>query len=246
MRARSAVALGAGGLLAAQWAPAVAVVSTRVARLVGVPTSLPSERGVLLTFDDGPHPLGTPAVLEELDRARAPAVFFVTGEQATRFPTLVSEIAAAGHEIAVHGDRHQSRRQWTRRLVAEDTMRALDAISRVTAPAPRLYRPPHGVFSLSGLASIRALGLAPLLWSKWGRDWERRATAATIARRATAGIRAGDVVLLHDADHYAVASSWRRTVASLPSILERLRELGLEAARVRPDASGAAGLSLTS
>lgn len=245
MRTRGAVALGVSGVLAAHWAPAAAAVSPRIARFVGIPTSLPSERGVLLTFDDGPHPLGTPAVLAALDHARTPAAFFVTGEQVARYPALVAEIAAAGHELAVHGDRHQSRRQWTRRLLVEDTTRALEAIADATPVTPRLYRPPHGVFSLSGLAAIRTLGLAPLLWSKWGRDWERRATAETIARRATEGIRAGDVVLLHDADHYAAPASWRRTVASLPWILARLRELGLEVAQVRPEGSGGAGLALT-
>src|SRR5262249_25462908 len=161
-------------------------------------------------FDDGPHPEGTPAVLAALDRARAPAVFFVSGEQARRHPSLISEIVSAGHEVAVHGYRHRTRHQWSRRLLAEDTLRALDAISSASAPEPRLYRPPHGVFSLTGLRSVRDLGLSPLLWSKWGRDWEQRATARTIARRAAGGIIAGDVVLLHDADHYCAAGSWRK------------------------------------
>jgi peptidoglycan/xylan/chitin deacetylase (PgdA/CDA1 family) len=233
VRSRSAVALGIGGLLAAHWAPAAAAVSPAAARLLRLRTTFPSERGVLLTFDDGPHPQGTPAMLSALDEAHAPAMFFVSGEQAARHPELVREIAAAGHELALHGYRHQTRRQWDRRLLADDTRRSLDAVSAAAGAVPRLYRPPHGVFSLTGLQLIRALGLEPLLWSKWGRDWERCATAAGIALHGTAGIRAGDVVLLHDADHYGARGNWRATAAALPLIVERIAAAGLAAASVR-------------
>ncbi len=227
------MALTAGGAVVAQWVPASAAVLPPVARALGIPTTLPSGRGVLLTFDDGPHPQGTPAVLAELDLARAPAVFFITGEQAVRHPELVREIAAAGHELGVHGHRHQTRRQWCHRLLADDTRRALDAVSAAAGAMPRLYRPPHGVFTLTGLRLIRGLGLEPLLWSKWGRDWERRATASSIAHHATAGVRAGDIVLLHDADHYGAHGSWRATAAALPEIADRIAAAGLRAASVR-------------
>jgi peptidoglycan-N-acetylglucosamine deacetylase len=240
---RRSLAVGSCGLLSAQWLPAAAVASPAVARLLGIRTTLPSERGVLLTFDDGPHPRGTPAVLRALGRAGAPAVFFVSGEQAATFPGLVGEIVAAGHEVALHGYRHQTRRQWTRRLLADDTRRALEAISRAAAVVPRLYRPPHGVVSATGLLLVRSLGLTPLLWSRWGRDWQGRATASTVARRATDGIRAGDVVLLHDADHYGAPDSWRTTVAALPLILARVEAAGLEPASVR-SRPGGIGLAL--
>jgi peptidoglycan-N-acetylglucosamine deacetylase len=201
--------------------------------VLGIPTRLPSDRGVLLSFDDGPHAEGTLAVLAALDRAGIPAVFFVSGEQAERHPGLVREIAASGHELALHGYRHQTRRQWDRRLLADDTRRVLDTLSGAADSCPRLYRPPHGVFSLTGLRLIRGLGLEPLLWSKWGRDWERRATAETIADDATVGLRAGDVVLLHDADHYGAQGSWRATAAALPMIVEGIAAAGLEPASVR-------------
>ena len=54
----------------------------------------------------------------------------------------------------------------------------------------------------------------------WGRDWVRSTTPVAIAARATRGLTAGDVVLLHDADHYSSADSWRRTAAALPVVLE--------------------------
>ncbi len=73
-----------------------------------------------------------------------------------------------------------------------------------------------------------AARLAPGAWSQWGRDWSRRATAASIARRCSADARAGDIVLLHDADYYSAPGSWMRTVAALPLLLEELDARGLK------------------
>jgi peptidoglycan-N-acetylglucosamine deacetylase len=224
--------LAAGGAVVVHWTPAPAALFPPVADALRIPTRLPSTRGVLLSFDDGPHPRGTPAVLAELETAGAPAVFFVSGEQAARYPELVRETTAAGHQVAVHGYWHQTRRQWSRRLLADDTRRALEIVGAAAGAIPRLYRPPHGVFSLPGLRLIRDLGLEPLLWSRWGRDWERRATASTVAHRAATELCAGDVVLLHDADHYGTPGSWRATAAALPRILDRITAAGLEPAAV--------------
>jgi peptidoglycan/xylan/chitin deacetylase (PgdA/CDA1 family) len=203
----------------------------RAAVLFGIPTTV-GGKGVLLTFDDGPHPDGTPAVLEELDRLAVSAVFFVTGEQVERYPQLVGAVAAAGHELGLHGYRHQTRRQWSARLLADDVRRACEAVEDAAGTSPRLYRPPHGVFTLTGLRVIHELGLDPLLWSKWGRDWERRATPETIAARATANLAPGDVLLLHDADHYSAHESWRMTAAALGPIVDRIVAAGLQTASI--------------
>jgi len=230
------LAVAAGGAVAAHWSPAAAVVLPGAAALFGIPTTV-GGNGVLLTFDDGPHPDGTPAVLEELDRLAVSAVFFVTGEQVERYPQLVGAVGAAGHELGLHGYRHQTRRQWSARLLADDVRRAREAVENAAGTSPRLYRPPHGVFTLTGLRLIRELGLEPLLWSKWGRDWERRATPETIAARATAGVAPGDVLLLHDADHYSTRGSWKATAAALDPITQRIEAAGLQTAS-RPEEPG--------
>ena len=235
---RRLVPLAIGGAVAAHWAPAVAAVVPAAAWAFGIPTRNPDGAGVLLSFDDGPHAEGTPAVLAELERAGAHAVFFVCGEQVERRPEIVREVVAAGHEIGLHGYRHQTRRHWTRALLLDDTQRALDAVGAATGSVPLLYRPPHGVFSLSGLRVIRDLGLEPLLWSKWGRDWQPRATPLSIARRATARIAARDIILLHDADHYSARGSWRATVSALPPIFAGLAREGLETERWRESRAG--------
>jgi peptidoglycan/xylan/chitin deacetylase (PgdA/CDA1 family) len=203
----------------------------RLARAYGIERR--TDRNVVaLTFDDGPHPQGTPATLEALARRGATATFFLVGEQVDRHPGVARAIVEAGHEVAVHGYRHTLLLRRRADALAADFDRAFASIESATGVAPALYRPPYGVFSERGLRLAQARGWRPLLWSRWGRDWERRATAESIARRASRDLCPGDVVLLHDSDAYSSADSWRSTVAALPSLLDAIAALGVEASAV--------------
>lgn len=211
--------------------PALAAHVPSLARAYGIECRL-ERRDVALTFDDGPHAQGTPAVLEELARGGATATFFLVGEQVDAHPALARAIVEAGHEVAVHGYRHTLLLRRRMRELAADLDRAVASIESATGVAPTLYRPPYGIFGAGALAHVRARGWRPLLWSRWGRDWERRATPESIARRATRSLGPGDVVLLHDSDAYSSADSWRNTVAALPSVLDAVASLGVAASPV--------------
>ncbi len=197
-------------------------------RLLGVEDRTSSGRGYALTFDDGPHAQGTPAVLETLAREHVRATFFLVGEQVLRNPSLAGEIADAGHAIALHCHRHRNLLRLSPRQVHEDIARAQEIIATHAGRVPELYRPPYGVLNASALRLARARGWRTLLWSHWGRDWELRATPASIAARVTDGAGAGAVLLLHDADDYSAPGSWRRTAQALPRVLETLAARGLE------------------
>jgi peptidoglycan/xylan/chitin deacetylase (PgdA/CDA1 family) len=225
--------LALGG--AAWAAPALAPIAPPVAAALGLPRRLgdgPSDERVYLTFDDGPHPQGTAAVLEALADHGAKATFFCVGEQAERYPSLCAEIAAAGHSIALHGQRHRCQLRLTPGQVADDLDRGTETLARLTGSAPTTYRPPYGIFSPAGVHAARHRDFDLLLWSRWGHDWRRRISPQAIAAEATENLGAGDVVLLHDADHYNAAGSWRRTVDALPAIFERIDELGLRATSI--------------
>jgi peptidoglycan/xylan/chitin deacetylase (PgdA/CDA1 family) len=213
--------------------PALAPVMPSVCRALGVPRTLTgSEAAVAVTFDDGPHPEGTPAVLDALERAGARATFFLIGEQVARYPALTAEIAAAGHGIAVHGHRHRNQLRLAPGALRSDLERGIAAIAEATGATPSLYRPPYGIFSAGGLAGVRARGLDTLLWSRWGRDWAASATPDSIVRLVTRELEAGDVLLLHDADHYSVPGSWRATAAALPRVLDEIARRGLRTVAV--------------
>jgi peptidoglycan/xylan/chitin deacetylase (PgdA/CDA1 family) len=226
-------ALAAAGAGLVHAVPSLAPVVPPLGRALGVTLREEGLDGVALTFDDGPHPRGTPAVLEALREAGAAATFFLVGEQVERRPALVAEIVAAGHRVELHSHRHHTQLRMSGRQVAADGERARTAIEEAGGQAITAYRPPNGIFSAGGLRAVRRRGWRPLLWSRWGRDWERRATADSIARRSGAGLRAGDVVLLHDADFYSAPDCWVRTVAALPAILEALEAGGLSSRVLR-------------
>ena len=195
---------------------------------LGLPRRLRGTDGVALTFDDGPHPEGTPAILDALARAGAHATFFVIGEQVERRPALLAEVAAAGHVVALHGYRHRLQLRLRAREVEDDLARGIAAIEDAIACRPTLHRPPFGIYSPAGLATARAVGLQPLLWSRWGKDWRKFTTPERIAARCTRDLGPGDVILLHDADFYSAHNSHRRTAAALKRVLTELsaRELG--------------------
>ncbi|HLK42104.1 MAG TPA: polysaccharide deacetylase family protein [Thermoleophilia bacterium] len=211
----------------AELRPSLAPVLPAVARAYALPRTLPGVAGVALTFDDGPHPEGTPMILEVLAREGERATFFLVGEQVRRRPGLAAEIVAAGHAVALHGDRHRLQLRLSANAVCEDLARGVEAVATATGVAPTLHRPPYGIYSLAGLTAARTAGLRPLLWSRWGKDWRKFTTPARIAARAARDLERGDVILLHDADFYSSHHSHRRTAAALPVIIAEIRRRGL-------------------
>jgi peptidoglycan/xylan/chitin deacetylase (PgdA/CDA1 family) len=209
--------------------PALAFNSPRLRRALGVEDRTASGRGWAITFDDGPHAQATPAVLEVLAGRDVPATFFLVGEQVLRNRSIAAEIAARGHAIGLHCHRHRNLLRLSPRQVREDHARAVAAIEDATGMTPELYRPPYGILNAEALRSARRAGRRTFLWSHWGRDWDRRATPASVAALVTDGAGEGAVLLLHDADDYGSPDCWRATAAALPRVLDTLAERGLQA-----------------
>jgi peptidoglycan/xylan/chitin deacetylase (PgdA/CDA1 family) len=192
-----------------------------------LPRRIDHSAGVALTFDDGPHREGTPAMLEVLEAADAKATFFLCGEQVEREPALAAEIVAAGHTAALHGYRHRNMLRLPPRAFVEDLERGIAAIEDAVGLRPEIYRPPYGIFSYPGMVEVRARGLRSLLWSRWGHDWRADRPPQKIAAEVTRDLDAGEVLLLHDADYYSEPRCWRGTAVALPMVLERIRSAGL-------------------
>lgn len=207
---------------------ALAPVYADAARSLSLPRTLAGAAGVAVTFDDGPHPEGTPAVLEVLAAAEARATFFLIGEQVERRPELVTRILAEGHAVGLHGYRHRLQLRLSSAAVADDIRRGLAVVSDAAGVAPAWHRPPFGIYSPAGLRAVREAGLSPLLWSRWGKDWRRFTTPRRIVRRTSRALIGGDVILLHDADFYSSQGSHRKTAAALGPLLTELKRRKLD------------------
>lgn len=184
--------------------------------------------GVALTFDDGPDPDGTPAVLAALDGLGWSATFFLLGSQVLRHPDVARSIVEAGHEVAVHGHEHRLHLTRGPGALLADLRTATQVITDTTGTSPRWFRPPYGVLTTGTLLAARPLGLTPALWTAWGRDWSGR-TGPEVAATVLSGLREGGTILLHDSDCTSVPGSWRGTVASLPILAEALDRRGWQA-----------------
>ncbi|HVM67316.1 MAG TPA: polysaccharide deacetylase family protein [Acidimicrobiales bacterium] len=226
----------ARGALALTAAAAAAYAAPSVARLLpprwrATPhlSGVGDPRHVALTFDDGPDPASTPAVMDALAELGWHATFFLLGNMTSACPGLAADLVAAGHEVAVHGWSHAGAIRRSPGWLADDVRRCRDAVFAATGMVPYWYRPPFGELSLGTFTAARANALRVVLWTAWGRDWRPGATPTEVVADIERGVLAGGTVLLHDSDCTSAPGSWRVTVAALPLLAERLAELGLKA-----------------
>jgi peptidoglycan/xylan/chitin deacetylase (PgdA/CDA1 family) len=168
-----------------------------LAPLGSINGALRPSQAVALTFDDGPDPVVTPLLLDLLCERGVRATFFLLTDRVSRHPELVRRMAAEGHEIALHADRHErltavSAREARRRISA-----ARDLLESVAAQPVRFFRPPFGAQSLATYLVARACGLDVVVWGPYAEDWVESLPEA-VAARGLKGLKGGDVLLLHD------------------------------------------------
>lgn len=190
---------------------------------------------VHLTFDDGPHPVHTPAVLDRLRAAGVAATFFVIGERVAEHPRLVERIAAEGHALGNHTMTHPVWKPWAGVGSATRELRACQAAVRgATGATPRVVRPPLGRVPPGFLLAARRLSLEVWNWSLDTGDWRCRsaADARDCAGETVRLVRPGDVVLLHDGPAALAVLDQLLPVLACPS-----SSPGVEASRGGP-ASG--------
>ena len=182
---------------------------------------------VALTFDDGPDPASTPQFLDTLDALGWTATFFLLGTQVCRNPELAAEVARRGHEIGVHGYRHDNHLLRSARWTRSDLRRAVDVVGEATSQTPTWFRPPYGALAASSLVAARDQHLPIVLWTSWGRDWRDAATAQSVVSDIKDSWRAGATVLLHDSDITSAPRSWSAALEALPILAERWSAEGL-------------------
>lgn len=160
---------------------------------------MPSLEPVLyLTFDDGPDPAGTPAVLELLKKYRAHASFFLIGIYAQTHPSLVKQIVAEGHAVGNHSPDHRYRNYFHSSARLMNWIEDGEKILRDVTGAPTIgFRPPAGVRTPPLNAAVRRLQIPLILWNTRFYDsvWSWRETRAL---KSLESARGGDVILLHD------------------------------------------------
>jgi peptidoglycan/xylan/chitin deacetylase (PgdA/CDA1 family) len=133
-----------------------------------------------------------------------------------------------GHELAVHSWDHRSHLLRAPGPFTVDQLeRTADLVEGVSGTRPALFRPPYGMLTTGGVLAARKVGLRPLLWTSWGKDWSATATPDSVLRSVRSGRLDGGTVLLHDSDCTSAPGAWRSAYGALPTLIEQSRTSGL-------------------
>lgn len=170
-----------------------------------------------LTFDDGPDPATTGALLAALRAAGARATFFTVGRRVRANPSLVRAQQAAGMWTGNHSWTHAHLTRLSQAQMRSEISRTQRAVRQATGTAPRLFRPPYGETDATLRAVAARSGLTEVLWSVDSQDWNGADTARIV--RAAATLQAGDVLLMHD--------GYTATIDAIPQIVADLGSRGL-------------------
>lgn len=187
-------------------------------------------RVVCLTYDDGPGPDLTRAVLAVLDEFNAKATFFAVGSRATGAPSVLDEVAAKGHEIACHTSRHLN--AWKAGAQAAGDVRdGYEQLER-WVKADGMFRPPYGKMSRATIAEIRRRRAPVGWWTIDGGDTHDDLPAVESAAAQLERDRGG-VVLLHDFDRLAQKAERAAFVLkSTRLVLEAAQKMNLRPVRL--------------
>lgn len=184
-----------------------------------------SEPQVYLTFDDGPDPRFTPAILDLLAQHQIKASFFVLGEACVAHPELVRRITEAGHDIGIHSYSHAHPWRLAEADAREELRRCYHTLTDITGSPTKLFRPAYGRIRPATLNEVNALGLHTVLWSRSVIDWGRWGTLEGVSRRLAA-VKPRDIVLMHDAR--PEANRPEVTLSALQDFLRSEKAAGLD------------------
>lgn len=173
-----------------------------------------------LTFDDGPSPHATSAILDLLAEHDATAVFFPIGSQVGEQAALMQRAVAEGHLIGNHTWNHDPLPGLSRAQFDETIGRAQVAIAQATGVTPTCLRPPGGAIDDVARSHAAAAGLSVEMWTVDPRDWQQPG-AAVIEEVVLAAAEPGSVVLLHDG-----GGDRTQTVEALGGLLDELADRG--------------------
>lgn len=194
--------------------------------VVSVPVD---DKVVALTYDDGPNPPHTQAMLQMLAQHGVKATFFLKGRNVEAYPESVQAVAQAGHEIGNHSYSHRPMWSLSKSSMRQEVVRTGELIEQVLGQRPVLFRPPYGVQGPGLKLALAELGMPSILMSSNGADWEQT-DPALIADKILESIEPGAIILLHDGhgdvDEPAAQQSRAPSVAATGLLIEELKSQG--------------------
>lgn len=157
------------------------------------------ETKIHLTFDDGPHPVGTPKILDVLKERNVRSTFFLIGNNVRQYPALTRRIVDEGHIIGNHTFHHLRMMFRSGKIQQSEIEQANEVIEQLTGTRPTFFRPPYGFFDHRTLSAAREANLRVVLWSIDPKDF-KASSRENVVRKVIVNLHPGGIVLLHDND----------------------------------------------
>jgi len=150
------------------------------------------QKTLRLTFDDGPHPVYTPLVMDILEKYGIRGTFFLVGKDVVQYPDIVRQIVNRGHQVGNHSYSHRIELKKGISNFDEEIRRCNEAIFDATGISCRLFRPPWGIITTRLAFYCIYNGIQMLEWSFDSEDFKHE------LHRGITGAESGDIILLHD------------------------------------------------
>lgn len=179
-----------------------------------------SSMKIALTFDDGPHPIYTPLILDILNEYGIKATFFMVGENVKLYPDIAMRVLNEGHEIGNHTYSHPHLVNMNYGTLLDEVLECEDEIFKLSEYKPRLFRPPGGILGENILKASEKLEYNVILWNVDTRDWANT-PSDDIVENVITNTDNGDIILMHDYISYNSP-----TPDALQKLIPRLIEEG--------------------
>ena len=175
---------------------------------------------IAITYDDGPHPVNTPRLLDMLAARNIKATFYVIGNSVNQNPGVLRRTVAEGHEIGNHTQTHPLLSKLSDSQLHQELQRCQESIGRAAGIRPRTMRPPYGgLLQRQRELVLKEFGYPTIMWSVDPLDWKRPG-ASVITSRIVSGTTAGGIVLAHDLHS--------QTIDAMPQTLDGLLRRGFK------------------
>lgn len=192
----------------------MAAVTTRELPVYNVDTE---EKVLSISFDAAWGNANTEGILDILDQYDVKTTFFLVGFWSEKYPELVQELVARGHEVGNHSATHPHMSQLTAAQIREELRKASDLVKAITGKPTTLFRPPYGEYNDLVVRVSREEGYECVQWNVDSLDWKNLGTD-NMVRQCTREVNPGDIVLFHNDSKYILEA--------LPKILEYYTQAG--------------------
>lgn len=185
-----------------------------------------SSQRIFLTFDDGPSPETTQALLEMLEETGTKATFFVIGKEAEKYPELVEAIAKGGHSIGNHSYSHKYLPAQSTREIEQQVIRTNTIVREITGSQPDVFRPPYGMMDARVASCLGEQKLSAVYWTSAPEDWAVPG-AHRVTRRVNFKLKGGGIIVLHEGKQLG-----KQTIQAAKQIIYSCRDKNFELHRV--------------